>query len=345
MVTLIVAVSLSIGISALCSLLESVLYSTQVITLESAAKSHKLLARQMQTLKEEVEKPLSAILILNTIANTAGAALAGWAAGQVWGSKSLWAFSMFFTLAILFFSEIIPKTVGAVHWRGLWRYSLTPLHIMILISLPLIYVIRVLTRLITRGHIDAPLVSEDEILAAARLGAQDGEISELEHDLINNIIKLEDVRASDIMTPRTVMFSEKGSRQLSEVAEEARSWPYTRVPVYGEDREDILGYVLKYRVLAKGQSDPDTPLHDLAETVRYVPAMANALSLLSTFLRNREQMCLVVDEWGGIAGLITLEDVLETMVGAEIMDESDLVADMQELARLRAKKKLEPKPE
>ena len=341
MITLITAVSLSIGISALCSLLESVLYSTQVITLESTTGIDRPFARQMKMLKEEVEKPLSAILILNTVANTAGAALAGWAAGEVWGPRSLWIFSLAFTLAILFFSEIIPKTVGAVYWRSLWRVSLTPLKIIIFICLPIIYAVRGVTRLITRRQAETPRVSEDEILAAARLGVKEGEITELENSLINNIIKLEDIRATDIMTPRTVMFSEPGSRKLSEAAEDAQSWPYTRVPVYKEDQEDILGYVLKYDVLAKGQSDPDMVLADLAKTVRYVPSTINALMLLTTLLHRREQMCLVVDEWGGIAGLITLEDVLESMVGAEIMDESDLVEDMQELARLRAKNKLD----
>ena len=345
MVTLIAAVGLSIGISALCSLLESVLYSTRAITLESVPEEDQPVARQMQLLKREVETPLSAILILNTVANTAGAALAGWAAGEVWGSGSLWVFSLGFTLAILFFSEIVPKTVGAVYWRHLWRFSIKPLKTMIVFSLPLIFAMKGVTHAITRHRDGAPQISEDEILAAARIGAKEGEITELEHSLIHNIIMLEEVRASDIMTPRTVMFTEKGRRTLDEVVEDARVWPHTRVPVYGEDQEDILGYVLKYQVLAKGQTDPKMHLSELAKKVSYVPASANALTLLTKFLRRREQMCLVVDEWGGISGLITLEDVLETMVGAEIVDESDLVADMQELARLRAKNKLQPEEE
>jgi CBS domain containing-hemolysin-like protein len=345
MITLVVAVSFSIGISALCSLLESVLYSTQAITLESTPKEHRVQARTMRLFKQRVERPLSAILILNTVANTAGAALAGWAAGEVWGAGSLVVFSLAFTLAILFFSEIIPKTVGAVYWRGLWRGSLLPLKLMMLITAPLIVIIQFITRLITRGGQETPQVSEEEILAAARLGAKEGEISHMEQELIANIIKLEDVKALDIMTPRTVIFSEDGERSLGEVAKEAQDWPYTRVPVYVGGQEDVMGYVLKYRVLAKGRTEPDAKLKEIIEILDYVPATANALSLLNTFLRKRAQLCLVVDEYGGIEGLITLEDVLETMVGAEIVDESDLVDDMQELARLKGKAVLDSSEE
>ena len=207
--------------------MESVLYSTQVITLESVPKPQRAHARSMRLMKREVERPLAAILILNTVANTAGAALAGWAAGEVWGAQSLVVFSIAFTLAILFFSEIIPKTIGAVYWRGLWRSSLMPLKMMMLLTTPLITVVQLITGLITKKRVGEPQVSEAEILAAARLGAREGEISELEQELISNIIKLEDQTARDIMTPRTVIFSENGDRSLSAVSQEAQEWPYT----------------------------------------------------------------------------------------------------------------------
>ncbi len=197
-----------------------------------------------------------------------------------------------------------------------------------------------LTRAFSGGNASDTKVSEDEILAAARLGARGGEISKLEHDLIRNIIALEEVKAGEIMTPRTVMFSVDGSQRLSQVADQARTWPFSRVPVYVGNPDEVIGYVLKSEILARDWRQKDQRLLKLAKRVRFVPPSANALDLLNSLLRHREHVCLVVDEYGGIMGLLTLEDVLETLVGSEIMDEKDQVADLRELARKRAKRVL-----
>ncbi len=337
MLTLVLAVSISIGMSALCSLLESILYSTRAITLEAAANRGSRQALAMRHFKARVDRPLAAILILNTLANTGGAALAGYAAGEVWGPGSLLIFSMAFTFVILIFSEILPKTIGAVHWRGLWRWSVGPLTAMLLLMRPLVWFTEALTNLVTRGRGTVSKVSEEEILAAARMGARGGQISKLEHDLIKNIIRLEEVRASDIMTPRTVMFAVDGDLPLSRVWDQARSWDFSRVPVFRGGPEDVVGYVLKGEVLAQDRERRDPPLFSLAKKVRFVPPSANALDLLNVFLRGREHLCLVVDEYGGIMGLVTLEDVLESLVGSEIVDEKDQVADMQALARRKGR--------
>lgn len=340
MLTLVLAVVITVGVSFFCSLLESVLYSTRAITLEALANQGSRQAMAMKRLKAAIETPLAAILILNTLANTGGAALAGWAAGEVWGTGSLLLFSAGFTLTILMFSEILPKTLGAVHWRGLWRFSVGPLSVMVLVLKPVIWLTQTVTSLVTKRRSTTVRVSEDEILAAARMGARGGEISKLEHDLIQNIIALEDVRAGEIMTPRTVMFMVDGSRLLSQVAEEARGWSFSRVPVYVGNPDEVVGYVLKNDVLGRDPRQKDERLLQVAKRVRFVPPSANALDLLNSFLRRREHLNLVVDEYGGIMGLITLEDVLETLVGSEIVDEKDQVADMQELARKRGRRVL-----
>jgi len=340
MVVLIVSVSASIVISALCSLLESVLYSTRIITLEAAAQAGEGLARRMRRLKAEVDQPLAAILILNTVSNTAGAALAGWAAGQVWGAQSLWVFSIFFTLAILLFSEIIPKTVGAVYWRGLWKGAVWPLRVMVAGTLPLIWLTQFVTRVITRHRKGAPSISEDEIVAAAHLGHSGGQISKLELDLIRNIISLEDIRATDIMTPRTVMFTAPAEMPLAQARDDARGWPHTRVPLVRGGPEEVVGYVLKDQVMASRPTQGGRLLGELAQPVRFVPGSVNALNLLNSFLRRREHLRLVVDEYGGIMGVVTLEDVLESLVGSEIVDENETVADLQEMARDRAQSRL-----
>lgn len=342
MTTLVLAVSVSLVVSTLCSLLESVLYSTRIITLEAVAPGDSAVAHQMKRLKAEVDKPLAAILILNTLAHTVGASLAGWAAGQIWGAGSLWAFSLFFTLAILVVSEIIPKTVGAVYWRSLWKGSVRPLKLMVTMVLPVIWLTQLLTRLITRGRPKTPTISEEEILAAAKMGASAGQISNMEHELIRNIISLEDVRAGDIMTPRTVLFTVQADLPLDEARVQARDWPHSRVPLVAEGPEDVVGYVIKDEVLSAEPGAAPGPLVNLAKPVRFVPPSANALDLLQTFLMRREHLYLVVDEYGGIMGLITLEDVLESLVGSEIVDEHETVADLAELARRRALAKLDP---
>ncbi|MCF8034767.1 MAG: hemolysin family protein [Desulfarculaceae bacterium] len=337
MTTLIIAVCASILVSALCSLLESVLYSTRVITLEAAAAQGNRLARAMRAFKTQVDRPLAAILILNTAANTAGAALAGWAAGQVWGAGSLWAFSAFFTLAILIFSEIIPKTVGAVFWRVLWGPSIYPLKIMVLVLKPFIWMTQAITGLITAHRKKGSPVSEDEIVAAARLGASGGEISRMEAELINNIIQLEEITAEDIMTPRTVMMSLDGALTVDEVELESRHWPHTRVPVWRDNPDQVVGYVLQDIILRAVATDQEKTLFELAKPVRFVPPGANALKLLASFLGSKDHLVVVVDEYGGVMGLVTLEDVIESLVGSEIVDETDEEVDLQEAARRRAK--------
>lgn len=340
MTTLIIAVAASILVSALCSLLEAVLYSTRTVTLEAEASSGNRLALAMAALKSKVDRPLAAILILNTAANTAGAALAGWAAAEVWGAGSLWVFSIAFTLAILIFSEIIPKTVGAVYWRGLWGASVYLLQFMVAVLRPLIWFTRAVTRSITRGKDSESAVSEDEILAAARLGAADGEISLVEAELINNIIGLEEITATDIMTPRTVMLSVDGNMPVGQVQEEARRWAHSRVPVYRGGPDEVSGYVLKHDI---GQAEGGVlqrPLASLAKPVRFVPPSTDALSLLKSFLKHRQHLALVVDEYGGIMGIVTLEDVLESLVGSEIVDETDEAVDLQEAARQKGQARL-----
>ncbi len=334
MVTLFLAGVLSVAISFICSLLESVLYSTRVITLEAAAQRGSQAAQGMRALKAKVEEPLAALVIVDTMADIGGAAILGWAAGELWGPASLVIVSTVFTLFTLLVGDILPKTLGALHWRRLWPLSLPILRAMIVGLKPFIWLTQAATGIFTRNQQRAPRVSEDEILAAASLGARGGHISKLEHDLIANIIGLEEVKASDIMTPRTVMLSVDGARPLSEVKAEARSWTFSRAPVYVGGPEDVVGYLLKNELLtANPPGDP--PVARLAKKVRFIPANANALNLLNAFLRRRDHLNLVVDEYGGLMGLITLEDVLETMVGAEIVDEADQVADMQALARSR----------
>jgi CBS domain containing-hemolysin-like protein len=228
--------------------------------------------------------------------------------------------------------DILPKTLGALNWRRLWPKSVGTLQALMAVLRPLVWLTRAATSLITGNQPRTTKVSEEEILAAAHLGARGGQISEMERDLIANIIQLEEIKAQDIMTPRTVMLSVDGNRPLSQVRAEARSWPHSRVPVYLGGQEEVVGYLLKTDLLTTNLDD-DPPVSRLAKPAQFVPANANALNLLNAFLRHREHLRLVVDEYGGIMGLVTMEDVLESLVGREIVDEKDQVEDMQALAR------------
>ncbi|MDJ0763622.1 MAG: hemolysin family protein [Myxococcota bacterium] len=337
MTTLVIAVCISVFVSALCSILESILYSTRVVTLEARAAEGSGPAKVMRSFKADIDRPLSAILIMNTLANTAGAALAGWAAGQVWGASSLWIFSLVFTLMILLFSEILPKTVGAVYWRSLWPLSVWPLRGMLALLWPLVWAVRFMTGLITLKGSKAQLISEDEIIAAAKLSAHGGEISHTEAEMIRNVIRLEEILAEDIMTPRTVILSADGDRLISDIRKDAENWRNTRVPVYEGNADRLIGYVLRYEICGAKSEEMKSPVKTLAKPIRFVSPTVSALTLLNRFLSRREHLYAVADEYGGVAGLVTMEDVIEALVGKEIVDEKDDVIDTQALAKEKGK--------
>ena len=244
-------------------------------------------------------------------------------------------FSILFTLAILFFAEIIPKTLGAVHWQNIWPFIVFPLTLMKNFLYPLIKITNKFSELLTRGK-SMPVITEEEILGAIKLGSKEGEISEWESAMVHNIINLENKKVSEIITPRRVIFSLDQKMTVKEAFELANEKGFTRIPVYGDDRENIVGYVILHDLGSiKAQSDPKTPLSEFAKPITYVPEDENCLNLLAKFLKKRQQIAVVEDEFGGVAGILTMEDLLETVLGAEIVDETDSVEDLQKLARKR----------
>lgn len=338
MTILIIVVILTIVISANCSLYEAVLYSTRMGTLESAKTKGKKsrLAGLFIDMKKNISKPIAAILILNTVANTAGATIAGMYATRVLGASYIAIFSIGLTLGILFLSEILPKTVGAIHWRRFWPWIVYPVEVIKYVFYPAIYIAEKFTSLITKSH-KAVSITEDEILALVHLGAREGEISHEESRMVKNIIDLENRLVNDIMTPRTVMFSLDAKLTIEEALRSAASKGLTRIPVYEDDREHIIGYVLFHDL---SSSDAlDKTLGSIVRPMHFVPEMVNCLTLLTTFLKQRRHIAIVVDEYGGVAGLVTLEDLLETVLGTEIVDETDQVVDLQEIARKRRHKR------
>lgn len=330
-------VFLTLFVSANCSLYEAVLYSARMGTLEAARQKKRTqrLAGQFISLKHNISQPIAAILILNTIANTAGATIAGVYASQLLNPSWVAVFPIVLTLAILFLSEILPKTIGVVHWRTLWPAIIYPLTFIRYALYPAIFIIEKFSAFITRGH-KVSRVTEDEILALVHMGARDGEITHDESAMVKNIIKLEEIRARDIMTPRTMIFSLDSNTTISSAFDEIKDRGFSRIPVFEDHREKIIGYVMAQDIiLAKAQGQDASLVKSITRPIEFLPGSANCLTLLKNFLKQRLHVAILVDEFGGVAGIISLEDLIETILGTEIVDETDQAVDWQDEARKR----------
>jgi CBS domain containing-hemolysin-like protein len=335
MTELIIAVGCAIVISAGCSLFEAVLYSVPMRHVETMVQKNKASGRIFKELRGNVDEPITAILSLNTIANTAGAAVAGSAATLVFGHQSLGYFSAFFTLAILIFSEVIPKTAGVVYSRSLVPFVALPLKVLVKAMTPLIWLCSHITGLISRGR-RRESVSPDELRIMARISLQTGGIEHYQESVIDNILSLETKTVKDVMTPRTVIFSLSEHLNLDEASRKSDEWEHSRFPVYDKEMEDVVGIVLtKELFIALSQGRTDLPLTELMRPVHFVAETAKLNNVLMEFMETRQKLFVVIDEYGGLSGLITLEDILEEILGREIIDESDQVADKRELARRR----------
>lgn len=342
MATLISIVTMTLVISFMCSLYEAILYSTRMGTLEAEKTSGKRKAQaiKMIHMKSKISVPISAILILNTVAHTAGATLSGMYASKVLGDAMVPMFSLVFTLAVLYLTEIIPKTIGAVHWRSLWPSIIWPLTIMKYALYPLIVITQKFSQVMMRDNGKMPAVTEADILGTIRLGARGGEISQWESMMLHNIISLEGKPVEEIMTPRTVMFTLDEEMTVGEAVGPARERGFTRIPVYRGDRENIVGYVMTHDInSAQIQSEPGTRLASITKPIMFVREEENCLVLLTTFLKKRLHIAIIGDEYGGVSGLVTLEDLIETVLGTEIVDENDSVVDLQKMARKRMQKR------
>ena len=330
---------LAVGISAICSLTEAVLYSVSWSYIESLRKKKKSSGEILYRLKSNIDRPITAILTLNTIANTAGASIAGAAAVSVFGQDKLLYFSIVFTLTILFFSEIIPKTVGVLYNRIFASILARPLMGLVFLFLPIINGIGFIIRFLEKGKKELE-TSEEDVLALVSLSRKTGVLKHFEEKYIHNILELDKKRIMQVMTPRTVIFSLPGEQTLEQALDIDKMWPYSRVPIYfNDDIEDIRGIVYKVdvlRALVKGEGKKR--LKDLMKPVHFFLETLTLDKVLFKFLESRIPMGIVLDEYGGISGLITLEDILEEILGKEIVDETDRVEDMRILAE---KKKLE----
>ncbi len=328
---LIFYLALALGVSFLCSIMEAVLLS--VTPSYVAAHQHTTTGRLLQRLKRDIDRPLAAILSLNTIAHTAGAAGAGAQAAKIFGDAYVGIISGILTLLILVLSEIIPKTVGALYWRALAPAVARMLPPMIWILYPFVLLSKGITRLLARER-RAPSISREELAALAELGRQQGVFEQEELRILKNLLRFHALRAKDIMTPRTVVFALPEELTIAEVLRRHPELRFSRIPIYRKTKDHITGYVLKDEMLLRAARDEgDLPLHQLRREILVVPENLPLPELFERMLNRLEHIALVIDEYGGTAGIVTLEDVVETLLGLEIVDEVDSTRDMQELAR------------
>jgi CBS domain containing-hemolysin-like protein len=336
MLILFIAVGTVLLVSCICSLLEAALYSLSASQIEILAKEHRTSGKILKKLYADIQQPISAILTLNTLANTGGAAIAGAAFVGVFPDTREAYFTIAISLSVLIFSEIIPKTAGVVYARPLARLIAHPIQWLVWIFAPFIWLNRFITQLITRGGQADHGIAPEEIAIIARMSRQAGSISHEQERVISNILSLENLRVRDIMTPRTVVFTLNRNLSLDEARLQAGSWPHSRVPLYAEDREAIVALALRRDVfLAIAEGRENTRLSDVERAVHTVPEAARASQLLQEYITRREHLFVVVDEYGVFSGVITLEDVIEEIVGQEIVGEFDPVVDMRERARRR----------
>ena len=322
----------SIALSALCSVLEATLLSTPLSYITGLEEQGVKGAERLKRLKQNSDRPISAILCLNTIANTVGASIVGSLVYEVYGDALVGIFSTIFTLAILIFSEIIPKTVGSSYWRSLALPASAIISMMIFISFPLVWILEHLQRLISSNS-NQISVSREDISAMVSVATEEEVIEKDEKKMIQNLLKLDEVTAHEIMTPSVVVEMGPGTMTIREFYDSENT--HSRILIYDEENDEyVTGYVLRQEVLEKMAEDKfDSTLDDIIRPIMTFGEEDSVADIWEKLLEKKEHISAILDEYGSLRGIVTMEDVIETMLGQEIVDEKDEVVDMQEYAK------------
>ena len=326
----------AMGISFLCSVLESVLMSTSLSYINLREEEGYKPATLMGQYKEDTGRPLAAILSLNTIANTIGAAGVGMQVVALGYGKWFGAVSALTTILILFFGEIIPKVIGTTYWRELMGFTARTIHLLIFILYPLVWLVELISRMVPDNE-DDPSVSREEVLAMVNVGEEEGVVDEDENKIFTNLMRLDSIHAYDVMTPRVVAKTAPENMTLRAYYDNDEYDHFSRIPLYNpEAPEYITGYVLRNDALEELTEDHFRKT--LGGIKRSLPAFDQDMTLGTIFdsmLKQKSQIAQIIDEYGMFVGILTLEDIIETIFGLEIIDENDTVIDMQQYARER----------
>lgn len=339
MTILLIYLFLVLTVSFVCSIMESVLLSTPISFIKTKEKTNERSAKIFIDLKNDIDKPLSAILTLNTIAHTVGAAGVGAQAAKLWGDAYVGIASAILTILILVLTEIIPKSIGATYWRNIAMTSAHIIKIMVYITYPIVLVSAFITKAISKNK-TSQTTSREEICALADIGTEEGIFENKENKIIQNLIKLKSLKVTEVMTPRVVVATANENMTLEEFLENKELLKFSRIPIYSGNDENITGYVLRQEVFEKLAEDQmGFKLSNIKREIIIVPYTKPLFDIWDILLEKKEQIALVVDEYGGLDGVITMEDILESLLGFEIIDEKDTVENMQQYARERWKMK------
>lgn len=323
----------ALAVSFLCSVLEAVLLSTPISFISMKERQGVKTASLLMKYKTNVDRPVAAILTLNTVAHTIGAAGVGSESVKVFGEAYFGIISAILTLLILVLSEIIPKTIGASYWRTLAIPSARIIKVLIIITYPLVWLSELLTRCVS-PKIEPLTVSREEVAAMVNVGTDEGVIDDAENKAIQNFLKLSNMKAKDIMTPYVVVASVPISTSMKELYDNKALEVFSRIPVYDTRREFIAGYVRRVNVLEMlAQDNFSMHLAEIARPILYFMEDSRVTDIWQEMLRKKEHISVITDEYGCMRGIVTMEDVIETMLGVEIVDECDTAEDLQAMAR------------
>ncbi len=332
MIELIIFLLGALCISFLCSILEASLMSTPISYITLKEEEGLKAAARFKQYKQDPSRPLAAILSLNTIANTIGAAGVGKQATEVFGSQWFGLVSAVTTILILVFSEIIPKTIGTSHWKSLTGFTAKTIHGLIIILYPIVVAVEFLQKLISKDKGDIG-ISRDELGAMADVAEETGELEEDENEIIQNIINIDEIAAKEAMTPRVVAAIAPESMTIKQFYKDRRFLHHSRIPVYADNDEYITGYILRMDALQLMAEDKfDRTLAELRRDVASFPEETTIDRIWDEMLQKKEQIAIIINEYGSFQGLLTMEDIIETVLGDEIVDERDVVVDMQQFA-------------
>ena len=327
-------------ISALCSILEATLMSTPISYITMREDEGFKPATRMKAYKTDPSRPIAAILILNTIANTIGAAGVGREATILFGSEWFGLVSAVVTILILIFSEIIPKTIGTSYWRSLMGFTARTIRVLIWIMYPAVICVEFLQKIIAPKDIDAQSISREEVSAMADVAEESGELDEDENEIIQNLISMDELTAASAMTPRVVCDIAPENMKVGKFYQDKRYLHHSRIPVYAGDDEYITGYILRMEALQLMAEDkPDLTLGSIKRDIASFHEDATLDDIWDEMLDKDEQIAIIINEYGSFQGILTLEDIIETLLGDEIVDEQDAVRDMQQLAKDRWKRR------
>jgi len=335
---------LSVGVSFVCSILESVLLSVNMSYVAVLEKEKPTVGKLLKLHKENINKSIASILILNTIANTLGAAAVGAQASLIFGNDAVVYVSIILTFAILFLSEIIPKTIGAIYWKSLAPMAAHIIRLFIWITYPIILTTLFVTNKISKGNEDSNSLTKEELLESMLLSEDEGVIDEKESDVIENILNLDNIKVGEVLTPRSVVFALDESLSIKEIIETKEDiFKFSRIPVYRESIEDVVGIVMTKRIFKQALEDDSVNVGSIKKDIFSINENIPVSKALDLFISKKDHMFLIKDNYDQTEGILTLEDCVETILGVEIVDESDSTVDMRELAKQKMKQKRKQK--